>query len=270
MSAQIPEPGARRLWSDLLPRLASGLVMIVLGALMIWAGGHWFRIGAALVSAGMVWELARMIVPARSDLAWQMGTVAGLALALAVYLPPYMALPLLLAPSMAAISLIPTKRTIFISYMALVVIAAFGMVKIRDELGFGWLLWLVAVVVVTDVMGYFAGRLIGGPKFWPRVSPKKTWSGTIAGWAGAAVVGLIFGGMTDVGGQLASISIAVSMASQMGDMAESAVKRKMGVKDSSSLIPGHGGLLDRFDGMLGGSLFLLLAGPVVGFPPGLG
>ena len=76
--------------------------------------------------------------------------------------------------------------------------------------------WLVAVVVVTDVLGYFAGRLIGGPKFWPRVSPKKTWSGTIAGWVGAAVVGLIFGGISDVGATVAGISVAVAMAVSQG------------------------------------------------------
>ena len=263
-----PRPG--RNWGDLWPRLLSGLAMVLVGALLIWAGGHWFRIGAALIGAGMVWELARMIVPARPGVALQMGGIAGGCLALAIYLPPFAALPLLLAPSMVSISLVPSKRSIFMAYCALILIAAFGMVIIRDDLGFGWLLWLVAVVVVTDVMGYFAGRLIGGPKFWPRVSPKKTWSGTIAGWVGAAVVGLIFGGISDAGAMVAGVSVAVSMASQMGDMAESAVKRKVGVKDSSSLIPGHGGLLDRFDGMLGGSVFLLLAGPVVGFPPGLG
>ncbi|WP_375692062.1 phosphatidate cytidylyltransferase [Pseudooceanicola sp. LIPI14-2-Ac024] len=244
--------------------------MVAVGALLIWAGGLWFHIGAILVAAGMVWELARMVVPAKPEVAWQMAGAGLLALTIATYVPPYVALPLLLAPSMVSLSLVPSKRTMFMSYCAVILIAAFGMIQIRDELGFGWLLWLVAVVVATDVMGYFAGRFIGGPKFWPRVSPKKTWSGTIAGWVGAAIVGLLFGGISDVGGQLAFISIAVSMASQMGDIAESAIKRKVGVKDSSHLIPGHGGLLDRFDGMLGGALFLLLAGPLVGILPGLG
>jgi phosphatidate cytidylyltransferase len=110
--------------------------------------------------------------------------------------------------------------------------------------------------------------MLGGPKFWPRVSPKKTWSGTAAGWLAAAVVGALFAIGTDSGPQLIGISIAMSMASQMGDIAESAVKRRVGVKDSSSLLPGHGGLFDRFDGMLGASVFLLLVGPIVGFPPG--
>ncbi|MWB77321.1 phosphatidate cytidylyltransferase [Pseudooceanicola sp. 216_PA32_1] len=259
-----------RKWGDLLPRIASGAAMVCVGLLLIWAGGHWFRIGAALIAAGMVWELSHMVAPGQRGLAWQVGGIAFAALALALYLPPAVALPLLLVPSMAGIALIPQRRTIFISFTAMILLAAFGMVKIRDDLGFGWLLWLVAVVVATDVLGYFAGRLIGGPRFWPKVSPKKTWSGTAAGWVGAAIVGLIFGAWSGAGPALVGVSIAVSMASQMGDMAESGVKRRVGVKDSSSLIPGHGGLMDRFDGMLGGALFLLLAGPVVGFPPGLG
>jgi phosphatidate cytidylyltransferase len=129
------------------------------------------------------------------------------------------------------------------------------------------MLWLVVVVVATDVLGYFAGRMIGGPKFWPRVSPKKTWAGTLFGWLGAALVGLGFMLYTGVGAGLIGVSVAVSMASQMGDIAESAIKRKMDVKDSSSLIPGHGGLLDRFDGMLGASLFLLLIGRYINTVP---
>ena len=130
------------------------------------------------------------------------------------------------------------------------------------------ILVLVGIVVISDVAGYFAGRAFGGPKFWPKVSPKKTWSGTIAGWGGAAVVGGVFAMLTQAHVGLIGLSVAVSMASQLGDIAESAIKRRAGVKDSSNLIPGHGGLFDRFDGMLGAALFILIAGQIVGFPPG--
>ena len=129
-----------------------------------------------------------------------------------------------------------------------------------------WLLWLILVVVATDIAGYFAGRALGGPKFWPAISPKKTWSGTAAGWISAAVVGLIFLLITDAGRDLIWISAAVAFASQMGDIAESAVKRRCGVKDSSNLIPGHGGLFDRFDGLLGASLAMLAVALVVDVP----
>ncbi|MGR3322751.1 MAG: phosphatidate cytidylyltransferase, partial [Pseudooceanicola sp.] len=244
MTGQGAEQAPGRKWSDLAPRVASGLTMIILGAAMIWAGGHWFRVGASLISAGMVWELVRMAAPDKPGAALQMSATAGLAVLLAIYLPAAIALPLLLAPSMVSISLVPSRRSIVMTFTALILISAFGMVKIRDDLGFYWLIWLVAVVVATDVLGYFAGRMIGGPKFWPRVSPKKTWSGTIAGWVGAAIVGLAFGMESNVGAALAGISVAVSMASQLGDIAESAVKRRCAVKDSSGLIPGHGGLMD--------------------------
>jgi phosphatidate cytidylyltransferase len=149
----------------------------------------------------------------------------------------------------------------------MIMVAGYGLIHMRAEFGFVWLLWLVAVVVVTDVGGYFAGRFLGGPKFWPRVSPKKTWAGTIAGWIGAALVGLAFAVETGSGYELIGVSVAVSMASQLGDIAESAVKRRHGVKDSSSLLPGHGGIFDRFDGMLGAAVFFLLVEQLVDFPP---
>ena len=154
-------------------------------------------------------------------------------------------------------------------FCVLVLLAGFGMMSIRDDLGFGWMAWLVLVVIATDVMGYFAGRMIGGPKFWPKVSPKKTWSGTAGGWIGAAIVGAIYAAKTPEMLEVIGVSVAVSMASQMGDIAESAIKRHLDVKDSSNLIPGHGGVLDRFDGMLGAAVFLLIVGQFIGFPPGL-
>jgi phosphatidate cytidylyltransferase len=149
-----------------------------------------------------------------------------------------------------------------------ILVGCYAFLELRLLDGLGWALWLVTVVVATDVAGYFAGRLIGGPKFWPRISPKKTWSGTAAGWVAAAIVGLIFsGGMTQAGWVLIPLSVAVSFASQMGDIAQSAAKRRKGIKDSSNLIPGHGGVFDRFDGMLGASVFIIpfwLFGAVLG------
>jgi phosphatidate cytidylyltransferase len=128
------------------------------------------------------------------------------------------------------------------------------------------MLWLVGVVLASDVLGYFAGRLIGGPKFWPRISPKKTWAGTVAGWIGAALVGWAAMSPMGVGPGLIVLSVVLALAAQMGDIAESAIKRRAGVKDSSRLIPGHGGVMDRFDGMVGAALVLLLAGPLFALP----
>ena len=128
-------------------------------------------------------------------------------------------------------------------------------------------LWLVAVVVASDTMGYFAGRLIGGPKFWPRISPKKTWSGTVAGWVGAGLVGAGFAAAGTVPWAYALLSPLIALAGQVGDIVESWIKRRAGAKDSSRLIPGHGGVLDRFDALVGAvlalqGLGLLLPGPI--------
>ncbi|KGM46801.1 phosphatidate cytidylyltransferase [Pseudooceanicola atlanticus] len=255
-----------RSWEDLRARVISGVAMICIAFFVFWAGGHLLRIAFALVAAGMVWELVRLLAPEAQKSALAMAGAAGLALLGTMYLPLSLSLPLLLAPAMAGLAWVPHNRSIYLSFTALILIAAFGMVQLRESAGMLWLLWLVLVVVVTDVAGYFAGRAIGGPKFWPRVSPKKTWAGTVAGWVAAGLLSLVFVTWYGAGWSLVGLSIAVSMASQMGDIAESAMKRKVGAKDSSSLIPGHGGLLDRFDGMLGGAVFLLLVGPWAGLP----
>ncbi|MFD2739376.1 phosphatidate cytidylyltransferase [Sulfitobacter aestuarii] len=254
-------------WSDLTVRLSSGAALVVIGSLGIWLGGHVFHLMVALICGLMIWELVRMLRPEALGTQRLLGILAGVALGLSVYLPLGFGLPLLLAPAMIGFGQLERHRTIYMAFTVMILLAGFGMMQIRDDAGFFWLLWLVVVVVVTDVVGYFAGRALGGPKFWPRVSPKKTWSGTVSGWVGAALVGLLFALTTEAGLQIVGISVAVSMASQMGDMAESGMKRRLGVKDSSNLIPGHGGLMDRFDGMLGAALLILIIGQFVGFLP---
>ena len=168
---------------------------------------------------------------------------------------------------MMGVALVDRHRFTYAISSALILVAGFGLTVLRDDFGFGWMAWLALVVIATDILGYFAGRFIGGPKFWPKISPKKTWSGTVAGWIGAAAIGAVFVWQGHAGGELIAISVAISMASQLGDVAESALKRRMGVKDSSAIMPGHGGMFDRFDGMLGASVFLLLVARVIDFPP---
>jgi phosphatidate cytidylyltransferase len=243
--------------------------MVVIGLVGIFLGGHIFHVMVALICGLMAWELVGMLNPQSSSAKVQMGLLVGGASLAAMYLPVGFALPILLAPALVGFGQLEKNRTIFMCFTVMILLAGFGLVQVRDGYGFGWMMWLVLVVVVTDVVGYFAGRAIGGPKFWPRVSPKKTWSGTVAGWIGAALVGLFFSMNSGVGLQLVGVSIAMSMASQMGDIAESGMKRKVGAKDSSDLIPGHGGLLDRFDGMLGAALFLLLIGQFLTITPTL-
>jgi len=125
------------------------------------------------------------------------------------------------------------------------------LVRLDQTKGFAALILILLVVWVTDIGGYFAGRGIGGPKLWPRVSPKKTWAGAVGGFAASLVVAAGFAALgLGKTGPILLLGAALSVASQLGDLFESAVKRRFGVKDSSHIIPGHGGLLDRLDGFV--------------------
>lgn len=247
-------------WEDLKVRLMSGAVMAVIGIAAIIAGGVWFQMLAVFVTAVMVWECWTMIRGASPTSGMLLAAAVSSILSAQVFggALNYQFLGLfLVVPIFGAIILKRERITFFIFAFALQ-IAGYGLVHFRIEFGFTWLLWLVSIVVVTDMAGYFAGKSLGGPKFWPAVSPKKTWSGTIGGWVGAALVGVIFTMFTNAGWTIILLSIVISFAGQMGDIAESALKRRQGVKESSTLIPGHGGLFDRFDALLGASLFMLL------------
>ncbi|HUC60891.1 MAG TPA: phosphatidate cytidylyltransferase [Alphaproteobacteria bacterium] len=125
-----------------------------------------------------------------------------------------------------------------------------AMVWLRGDFGVDVALWLFLAVWATDVGAYAAGRTIGGPQLAPRVSPNKTWSGLAGGILAAALVGAAMGyGRVELA-PLVALSAALAIVAQLGDLAESAVKRRFKVKDASGLIPGHGGLLDRVDGLL--------------------
>jgi phosphatidate cytidylyltransferase len=246
--------------------MVSGAAMVVVGAAAIWVGGGWFAALAVVAAGLMVWELAAMVRPDSPLAARVLGLAAGAGVLLALMVPGMTGLAVLASVALGGAILLRSHAVIFAVYGLAILLAAWGLVGFRADYGMVWLIWLLLVVVVTDIAGYFAGRLIGGPKFWPRISPKKTWSGTIAGWIAAALIGVIFRQFTTAGPDLPWISAGLALASQMGDIAESAIKRHMGVKDSSHLIPGHGGVLDRFDGLLGAALLMLLVAQVVVVP----
>lgn len=247
-------------WADLMPRVVSALVMVAVAVLAIWLGGAVFTFVIALCCGGMVWELSQMLAPRRYGTAILLGAVTAGIVFLSAFLPMVLGVLALLVPVVVGWRVMSAEaKTRFAIFALWIVLAGYSFVWLRNGMGPQWLIWLVVTVVVTDVAGYFAGKIIGGPKFWPRISPKKTWSGTSAGWIAAAFVGVYFAGCFDLGFGFVVASVLVSMASQAGDVVESALKRQTGVKDSSALIPGHGGLLDRFDGMLGAAaMFLFL------------
>jgi phosphatidate cytidylyltransferase len=261
-----PEQSAAVAWTDLRARLISGAGMVVLGIIAISLGGIWFQMLAVFVTAVMIWELYRMIRPGADVAAMLMAALTASVVSGLLATDASTEFVLLFVPGAIGAALLPRERATFFLYAVAIVTAGWGLVTLRDLHGGTWLFWLVIVVVATDVLGYFAGRALGGPKFWPRISPKKTWSGIVAGWAGAGAVGALFLTFTDAGRDLIWISMLLSFASQMGDIAESALKRRVGVKDSSALLPGHGGLFDRFDGLLGAALFMMLTALVVDVP----
>ena len=252
-------------WNDLRQRLISGGLFAIVGLAAVWVGGFWFHLFAALICGVMVWEVARMV--GALGLSVPLGSLSGIALFVLVEFPSGYSLPLVFLPAIVGLSQLDKHRVSYALFSSGILVAGFGLVHLRDDFGFVWMLWLVLIVICSDVLGYFAGKAIGGPKFWPKVSPKKTWAGTLAGWFGALLVGLAFVLTGHAGGEIVGISIAIAIAGQFGDIAESALKRRMGVKDSSAILPGHGGMFDRFDAMLGAALFLLLVEQIIDFPP---
>lgn len=129
---------------------------------------------------------------------------------------------------------------------------AFVWLRDQDGVGLALIVWLLLVIWAMDIGAYFAGRAIGGPKLAPRASPNKTWAGLIGGMVCAGIMGSAMASVTSLGPvwTLAELAVAIGVWSQVGDIAESMVKRHFGVKDMSNLIPGHGGILDRVDGLL--------------------
>jgi phosphatidate cytidylyltransferase len=253
-------------WDDLTVRIGSAVAMTVVGAIGVVLGGVWFQMMVVFVTAVMVWELWMMIRPESATSGMMLAALLASVMSGQLHDETFIALLLfLVVPSIGAFYLKKERLTYFCFALG-IQLAGWGLVHFRTDYGFVWILWLMSVVIATDVFGYFAGRTLGGPKFWPSVSPKKTWSGTSAGWVAAGLVGYVFTFFTDAGWSIVWISVVLSFASQMGDIAESALKRRMKVKDSSTLIPGHGGLFDRFDALLGAALFMLLVAYVFNVP----
>lgn len=248
-------------WSDLKARVMSGVVLALLGLGLLASSGLVLTFGVSVLIGLMIWELVRM-TSARPDASHPLitGCVAGLAMLISLLLPGPRDGLLALAPILIGWPRIaPAHRLPFVLFTLAIFGAGFGLYVMRETFGLLTTFWIAGTVVISDIAGYFAGRSLGGPKFWPAISPKKTWSGTIAGWVGAFLFALVLILLTH--GTDWSMLIAgpvVALAGQFGDIAESWLKRRVGVKDSSDLIPGHGGVMDRFDALSGAFLVAML------------
>jgi phosphatidate cytidylyltransferase len=244
------EQGAR----NLLMRVAAALVLAPLAIAIAYAGGWLWTALVTLTAIGLYVEWLTIVGTAREMPVIASG-VAALAIAgLCLASGRIDAALVVMILGFAAVALLSAEQRIWtatgFAYAAAAELASV-VVRLDHAWGFAALILILLVVWVTDIGGYFAGRGIGGPKLWPRVSPKKTWAGAIGGFALSLVIaGAFVAAGLGKAGPLLLLAAVLSIASQLGDLFESAVKRRFGVKDSSQIIPGHGGLLDRLDGFV--------------------
>jgi phosphatidate cytidylyltransferase len=268
--AAVAEQGSR----NLLMRVIVALVLAPLALAIAYAGGWLWAALVTLAAIGLYVEWLTIVGAARQLRVVVSGVVAlaiaGMCLAAGRIDASCVALVL----GLAAVALLSPERRHWnaagFGYAAAAELASV-LVRLDQTYGFVALILILLVVWVTDIGGYFAGRGIGGPKLWPRVSPNKTWAGAIGGFAASLVVALGFAafGLGKTGPVLL-LGAVLSIASQFGDLFESAVKRRFGVKDSSHIIPGHGGLLDRLDGFVAAVVIAAILGFLQGGMDGVG
>ena len=260
------KPGARLSANNLMLRVVSAAILAPLALLAAYAGGWPFALFWGIAALVVLWEWMTLVVGPGYRL---MVSSCAAAIAVADFLAwlgrPVTALCVVGLGALAGAIFAPGERRLWViagtGYAGGLALAP---IFLRADNGFGFvaIVLLFAIVWTTDVIGYFAGRAFGGPKLWPAVSPKKTWSGAIAGTIAAVAVALLVAGQFGSFGRIAIVAVALvlSIVAQGGDLLESWVKRRFDAKDSSQLIPGHGGAMDRLDGFWAAAV----AGCVVG------
>ncbi|WP_449257431.1 phosphatidate cytidylyltransferase [Bosea sp. (in: a-proteobacteria)] len=264
-----PLPASAPGSSELRRRVVSALVLAaVVLALTLW-GGWPFRLAWVLVAGLVAYEWFSIVSRANAVAAGAGVVLAGLVLAVLPVSAGAVAGVTAGAALLGALTAPFVRARLPLELCGVAYALAFAMVtpalRDRPAVGLALILWSFAVVWLTDIAAYFSGRRFGGPKLMPRVSPKKTWSGAIGGTLAGTLAGVLVwswaaGGAPAASGRVLAASLVASVASQAGDLYESALKRRFGTKDSSGLIPGHGGFLDRLDGYWA---VLVLAGLVL-------
>jgi phosphatidate cytidylyltransferase len=278
-SEAAPAAAAERGSRNLLTRVAAALVLAPAAIAIAWAGGWFWSVLVTLAAIGLYVEWLMVIGVAHERPVVAAGTIAlatgGLCLALG---RPDVSLAIL-ALGLISVALLSAEKRGWAAagfFYAAAAAVASVLVRLDATAGFAALILVLLIVWVTDIGGYFAGRGIGGPKLWPRVSPKKTWAGAVGGFVASLAIAAGFAALCKIHpsvlkmGPLLLLGAVLSVASQLGDLFESAVKRRFGVKDSSQIIPGHGGLLDRLDGFVAAIVLAAFIGILRGGLDGVG
>jgi phosphatidate cytidylyltransferase len=260
--------------SNLAMRVVAALILAPLTLAAVYFGGKVWLILVALTAIGLYAEWLMLVGASR----WPVigvGIFAQIMIAASLALHDIGAAFVCIASGMLAVAALAGAAVrlwggLAVFYCGAALVAAVT-VRQDPEMGLPALLYVLLIVWATDIMGYFAGRSFGGPKLWVRVSPKKTWAGAIGSLIGSFIVAGVFASL-DHGRlwPLLALGGLLSMVSQIGDLFESAIKRQFGVKDSSQIIPGHGGLLDRLDGFVFAIVVAALIGGFRGGVDGIG
>jgi phosphatidate cytidylyltransferase len=261
---QAPSSDGRR---DLTLRIISALVLAPLAIAIAYLGGVVFIVFWGLAALGILWEWRRIVGDTRA-------VTLGLSIASIVLVTADLALsgaasasrdvPVVCLAALFAALLAREHRTWIaagILYSSTLVLSV-SVLRADREWGYWAILYLFAIVWATDILGYFVGRLVGGPRLAPRLSPKKTWSGAVGGAAGAVLASVAVTGYAGLSAlpAVAGLGLVLSAVSQAGDLFESAVKRRFGAKDAGHVIPGHGGFMDRLDGFLAAAFAAVIIG----------
>ena len=249
-----------RRFADLPVRFLSAVAMVAAGVGFIWVGGHVFNVAICLLVILLVQELT--VLCSGKDIArWHAWGVAAAIGAVCATMAwglagtDYQRL-LVVAVPLACSATLSRGRTKFAIFGIAALLAAWAFADLRAQAGVVVAYWFVCAVAATDIAGYFGGKLLRGPLVAPAISKGKRWSGTASGWVCAALTGAIFSEY--IGSWVVWFSILVAVFSQIGDLAESWLKRQSNMDDSSAAIPGHGGVFDRFDGYVGAGTMLWL------------
>ncbi len=253
--------------SNLQQRVISGVVLAAIVLVVTWFGGFAFRLLAVAIGVAIYVEW-RKITGIGNGIFVRIANL-GLVLTFATLLaglPPFfvfsvLALTVLFAALLFVFGQAKVWLPLGLGYAG-VPAASLAFLRGNDGQGLYAIVFLFALVWSTDIFAYFVGRSLGGPKLAPKISPNKTWSGAIGGTAAAVAAGLGVAALAGPVGNpiLPALIVLVSILSQSGDLFESWIKRKFGVKDSGSLIPGHGGVMDRVDGLVVAATALYLIG----------